>query len=237
MAERKDLIQDIQAVKASDLLASVADIKSAGYRLGQACATKTEGGIDVLYSFEKDEILKNLKVRIEDRDPELQSISGIYWAAFIYENEMHDLLGIAFKNLALDYGGHFFKIASETPWNPMDKRSAAPESDAADAAEVVAGDVKAAEKETKDAAENVKAAEKETKDAAEDVKVAEKETKDATEEVKVAEEVTKEAEDVNTAEEETKEAAKEVKAAEKPGKKPKKKAAKSNKKDEKGGEA
>jgi len=127
MAERKDLIQDIQAIEASDLLAAVADVKSAGYRLGQACATKTEGGIEVLYTFEKDVTLKNLKVSIEDKNPELQSISGIYWAAFIYENEMHDLFGVTFKNLALDYGGHFFKIASETPWNPVDKRGATPE--------------------------------------------------------------------------------------------------------------
>jgi ech hydrogenase subunit D len=124
MGERKDLIQDIKTIEASDLLSAVADIKSAGYRLGQACAMKTEGGIDILYSFEKDEILKNLKVSLEDKAPELQSISGIYWAAFIYENEMHDLFGVTFKNLALDYGGHFFKIASETPWNPMDKRGA-----------------------------------------------------------------------------------------------------------------
>jgi hypothetical protein len=31
---------------------------------------------------------------------------------------MHDLFGITFRNLALDYGGHFFKIAEKTPWNP-----------------------------------------------------------------------------------------------------------------------
>jgi ech hydrogenase subunit D len=124
MGERKDLIQDIKTVKAADLLSAVADIKSDGYRLGQACATKTEGGVDILYTFEKDEILKNLKVSLDDKAPELQSISGIYWAAFIYENEMHDLFGVTFRNLALDYGGHFFKIASETPWNPVDKRGA-----------------------------------------------------------------------------------------------------------------
>jgi ech hydrogenase subunit D len=124
MGERKDLIQDITIVKAADLLSAVTDIKSGGYRLGQACATKTEGGVEILYTFEKDEILKNLKVSLDDNAPELQSISGIYWAAFIYENEMHDLFGVTFKNLALDYGGHFFKIASETPWNPVDKRGA-----------------------------------------------------------------------------------------------------------------
>jgi ech hydrogenase subunit D len=124
MVERKDLIQDIRTIEAADLLSETADVKAEGYRLGQACATKTADGIDILYSFEKDEVLKNLKVSVGDKDPELQSITGIYWAAFIYENEMHDLFGIKFKNLALDFGGHFFKIASETPWNPA---AAAPE--------------------------------------------------------------------------------------------------------------
>jgi ech hydrogenase subunit D len=118
MAERKDLIQDIIAIEVSDLLSSVSDMKSTGYRLGQACASKTGEGLEVLYSFEKDETLKNLKVTIKDKPLELQSISNIYWAAFIYENEMHDLFGITFMNLALDYGGHFFKVSSETPWNP-----------------------------------------------------------------------------------------------------------------------
>jgi ech hydrogenase subunit D len=118
MGERKDLIQDIETIEASALLARIADIKSSGYRLGQACATKVEDGVEILYSFEKDETLKNLKVRLDDRNPEIQSISGIYWSAFIYENEMHDLFGVTFRNLALDYGGHFFKIAADTPWNP-----------------------------------------------------------------------------------------------------------------------
>ncbi|MDR0356829.1 MAG: NADH-quinone oxidoreductase subunit C [Clostridiales Family XIII bacterium] len=118
MAERKDLIQDIAAIEASNLLETVSDVKDDGYRLGQICATKTADGIDVLYTFEKDSILKNFRVSVEDREPELHSITAVYWPAFIYENEMRDLFGIAFRNLALDYGGRFFKIAKETPWNP-----------------------------------------------------------------------------------------------------------------------
>ena len=48
---------------------------------------------------------------------ELQSITGEIWSAFIYENEMHDLFGITFKNLELDYQGNFFRVAQKTPWN------------------------------------------------------------------------------------------------------------------------
>ena len=118
MTERKDLIQDMEAAAAQDLLATVQDAKTAGYRLCQACATAAGDSLEVLYTFEKDNILKNYKITIDAKAPELQSVTAIYPYAFIYENEMHDLFGIVFKNLALDYGGKFFKIARETPWNP-----------------------------------------------------------------------------------------------------------------------
>jgi ech hydrogenase subunit D len=118
MTERKDLIQDFAPVQAEALLDHTLDLKGQGYRLGQACATKIADGIEVLYSFVKDNAIKNLKVTIDDRAPLIQSVTSIFGYAFIYENEMHDLFGIKFKNLSLDYGGKFFKIAVETPWNP-----------------------------------------------------------------------------------------------------------------------
>ncbi|MDR1067931.1 MAG: NADH-quinone oxidoreductase subunit C [Clostridiales Family XIII bacterium] len=119
MSERKDLIQEFVSVPAPELLETVSDIKTEGYRLGQICATTMGDTIEALYSFEKDCVLKNLKVELPAANAELHSITAIYWPAFIYENEMHDLFGITFKNLALDYGGHFFKIAKKTPWNPQ----------------------------------------------------------------------------------------------------------------------
>jgi len=75
--------------------------------------------LEILYSFEKDNIVKSYKIHIDARAPELQSITATYYYAFIYENEIHDLFGVTFKNLALDYEGHFYKISRETPWNPL----------------------------------------------------------------------------------------------------------------------
>ena len=104
-------------VEASELLAKVRSMKADGYRLGQACATKCKDGHnEVLYSFDKHHSLTNLKVKVPE-DKELQSITGEIWSAFIYENEMHDLFGIKFKNLELDYQGNFFRVAQKTPWN------------------------------------------------------------------------------------------------------------------------
>ena len=108
----------IENRETQDLLAVVQDVKAEGYRLGQACATMAGDLIELLYTFEKDEELKNYRFTIDARSPEMQSITALYSYAFIYESEMHDLFGITFKNLGLDYGGKFFKIKEQTPWNP-----------------------------------------------------------------------------------------------------------------------
>lgn len=107
----------IVPVAASDLLAKVRDLKSEGYRMLQICATKVSAGFEILYSFDKNHELTNLRLTVAEEE-EVQSITSEYWPAFIYENEMHDLFGIKIKHNALDYGGHFFKVSEPTPWNP-----------------------------------------------------------------------------------------------------------------------
>ena len=120
MSDKKYMIQNFVPVLASELTAKVKELKADGYRLGHACCTKAGGGFEIMYSFDKDHVLLNLKLAV-DEGQEVASISDVIWHAFIYENEMHDLFGVTFKNLALDYGGHFFKIAEPTPWNPKNE--------------------------------------------------------------------------------------------------------------------
>ena len=109
--------KEIVAVEASQLLPKVKELKSQGYRFFQACATKIEDGFEILYSFDLDHDMLSLKMTIPE-DEVVQSITGDYWSAFIYENEMHDLFGIQIANNALDYNGNFFITAEKTPWNP-----------------------------------------------------------------------------------------------------------------------
>ncbi len=117
MSEKLCNLQDIVPVTASELFDTVAGLKEQGYRYVQACATKVANGIEILYSFDKDHALHNLRLSIAD-DEEVMSITSIYWPAFIYENEMQDLFGIKFKHMELNYGGRFFKVSTPTPWNP-----------------------------------------------------------------------------------------------------------------------
>ncbi|MDR0424500.1 MAG: NADH-quinone oxidoreductase subunit C [Clostridiales Family XIII bacterium] len=120
MSEEKHLVQEFVTVEASNLLNVVQDLKAEGYRLGQICAAKLAEGYQLLYSFDKDHVLKNLKLPVAEVG-ELPSITLIYWPAFIYENEMQDLFGFKFRNLALDYNGKFFKVSAPTPWKGEEK--------------------------------------------------------------------------------------------------------------------
>ncbi len=118
MSEAKHIEQDITEIKASGLLEVMQELNAQGYRLGQACAADTKDGLQVWYSFDKgDHVLKNLIISVPKKNP-LPSITGIFWYAFIYENEMNDLFGIKFSNSELDYDGHFYKLSEATPWKP-----------------------------------------------------------------------------------------------------------------------
>ena len=119
MCEKKYMIQNYEQVAPEQLLPRIKEMKKGGYRLGQACATRqADGNIFIIYSFDLDHVLYNLKLDVP-ADMKVQSITGDFWSAFIYENEMHDLFGVKFENLELDYDGKFFKVSEPTPWNPQ----------------------------------------------------------------------------------------------------------------------
>ena len=116
--ERIPAIEQFESVDVSSLISKVGDFKAEGYRLVQICGIVLDDDTyEILYSFDKDHKLANLRLDIAI-GTEVESITGIYWPAFIYENEIHDLFGVQFNHSALDYKGTFFKVAEETPWKP-----------------------------------------------------------------------------------------------------------------------
>lgn len=100
-----------------ELLCRVQTLKHEGLRFVQMCAETTEAGIDLLYTFydETCDNALNLCVYGIDHDSEVPSIQGLYFAAFSYENETHDLYGVKFINMQLDFGGNFFNVATDEP--------------------------------------------------------------------------------------------------------------------------
>ena len=100
-----------------ELLTRVQTLKHEGFRFIQMCAETTAAGIDLLYTFydETRDNALNLCVYGIDHESEVPSIQGLYFAAFSYENETHDLYGVKFINMQLNFGGNFFNVACDEP--------------------------------------------------------------------------------------------------------------------------
>lgn len=107
--------QVIHAIESSAIRDRVSIYKKDGWRLVQICST-TLDVYELSYSFTKDNRFEHLRVSLPLEKPALPSITGIYFGAFAYENEMHDLFGIDFEGLKLDYQGNFFKTSVKKPF-------------------------------------------------------------------------------------------------------------------------
>lgn len=112
MVEKQETI----IIKAGELLERVSCLAGEGYRLVQIGCTRLDA-IQVDYTFDKDYRFLNLRVLVPVDRPEIPSITGIYWCAFTYENEIHDLFGVDVKNMNINYGGNFYRIAVKAPFN------------------------------------------------------------------------------------------------------------------------
>lgn len=142
-----------------ELLTRVQTLKHEGVRFVQMCAETTEQGIDLLYTFydETTQNALNLCVYGIDESSRVPSIQGLYFAAFSYENETHDLYGVRFINMKLDFGGHFFNLATSEPMTIITPEMKAEREKLAKKKAAAAAKAEAAAKKAREAAEAAQA--------------------------------------------------------------------------------
>lgn len=142
-----------------ELLTRVQTLKHEGMRFVQMCAETTEQGIDLLYTFydETTQNALNLCVYGIDESSRVPSIQGLYFAAFSYENETHDLYGVSFVNMKLDFGGHFFNLATSEPMTIITPEMKAEREKLAKKKAAAAAKAEAAAKKAREAAEAAQA--------------------------------------------------------------------------------
>ncbi|GAB6111318.1 NADH-quinone oxidoreductase subunit C [Desulfomicrobium salsuginis] len=92
----------------SQLTSEVQSLKNKGYRFVTMSCVDLGDSFDLLYHFDLDLKLTHLRLNVAKADRVVPSISGIYFAALIIENETQDHFGITFEGIALDFGGHFY---------------------------------------------------------------------------------------------------------------------------------
>nr|WP_319487200.1 NADH-quinone oxidoreductase subunit C [uncultured Caproiciproducens sp.] len=102
-------------ISSGSLLEEVLKMKGSNCRLVQICATRTKEGYELTYSFGKEFDLYGLRFNLGE-DTEIPSISHIYPASFLYENEIHDLFGVPIKMISIDYQGTLYRTEKKTPF-------------------------------------------------------------------------------------------------------------------------
>ncbi len=108
-----------EPVTSATLLGRVRELRRLGCRLMQICATHLPEELELTYSFDLDGKLTNLRLNVPASDARVPSISSIYWCAFLYENEMHDLFKLQVEGIVVDFKGNLYKTAVPFPFGSV----------------------------------------------------------------------------------------------------------------------
>ena len=115
--------QETVLIEREELSGRVSRVSEGGYRLVQIGCTEVEG-FQIDYTFDKAYRFLNLRVLIPEGDAVLPSVTAAYPCAFTYENEIHDLFGVRFVGINIDYSGNFYRVGVKAP---LRKRETPPE--------------------------------------------------------------------------------------------------------------
>lgn len=112
-----------------ELLSHVQALKGVGARFVQMHAERNvdDGSYRLVYTFinvhaaqehiaqDGSYAIENLVVEGIDRYQEIPSISSYYPAVFPFENEVHDLFGLAITDIQIDFKGFFYQVSTAEP--------------------------------------------------------------------------------------------------------------------------
>lgn len=97
------MISNETPITMENLVAEVGAMKQAGYRFVTLSTIQLEdGSTDILYHFDKEMELTHFRLNVP-ADTIIPSVSGVYFSAFLAENEVKDLAGLEFDGLVVDY--------------------------------------------------------------------------------------------------------------------------------------
>ena len=112
-----------------ELLPHMQALKGAGARFVQMHAERCvdDGSYRLVYTFinvrvaqehiaqDGNYAIENLVVEGIDQYQEIPSISSYYPAVFPFENEAHDLFGLAITDMQIDFKGFFYQVSTAEP--------------------------------------------------------------------------------------------------------------------------
>lgn len=107
------ITQDFRSIPLEKLIDTCKERKDEGYRLAQLCPKlERDDSITLIYTFIKESEMINYKVSgIKKGVTEVPSVTELFIAAFVFENEAHDLFGVNVVGNLIDFQGRFYSFA------------------------------------------------------------------------------------------------------------------------------
>ncbi len=105
-------------VTVADIVGEAAKIKVEGYTLLTiSCVETGENRLELIYHFDRDFNMRNFRLSVS-KDAVVPSLSCVYWAAFLVENEIQDLFSLRFSNLVIDFNRTLYleKVVAAVPF-------------------------------------------------------------------------------------------------------------------------
>lgn len=106
------ITQDFRSIPLYTLIDTCKERKNEGYRLAQLCPKlERDDSITLIYTFVKESEIINYKVSgIKKGVTEVPSVTELFIAAFVFENEAHDLFGVNIVGNLIDFQGKFYSF-------------------------------------------------------------------------------------------------------------------------------
>lgn len=91
------------AVTESTLIGEVAKAKIEGYKfITISCVELDARRVELIYHFDRDYAMRHYRLTV-GKEEKVPSITCVYLAAFLVENEIQDLFNVRFSGLAIDF--------------------------------------------------------------------------------------------------------------------------------------
>lgn len=104
--------QDFRPLALDALINTCKEYKEKGYRLDQLLPKlERDDSITLIYTFVMGDDIINFKISgIKKNETVVPSVTELFLAAFVFENEAHELYGVNIEGNVLDFKGKFYQF-------------------------------------------------------------------------------------------------------------------------------
>ncbi len=97
-----------QNITKENLIEKGCAYKANGFRFVTiTCLELDADHLEMIYHFDRDLHIEHCRMQVLKKDI-VPSLSPVFFAAFLVENEIIDQFGVIFENLVLDFGGSLY---------------------------------------------------------------------------------------------------------------------------------